>query len=36
MSYLKKFKVEPGSKVKLKKIDPSFSGGHKGPKVRGR
>jgi PPK2 family polyphosphate:nucleotide phosphotransferase len=32
MSYLKKFKVEPGSKVKLKKFDPSFSGGHKGPK----
>ncbi len=32
MSYLKKFIVEPGSEVKLKKIDPSFSGGHKGPK----
>jgi len=32
MSYLKKFKVEPGSKVKLKKLDPSFTGGHKSPK----
>ncbi len=32
MSYLKKFKVEPGSKVRLKKLDPSFTGGHKSPK----
>ena len=32
MSYLKKFKVEPGSKVRLKKFDPSFTGGHKSPK----
>jgi len=32
MSYFEKFKVKPGSKVKLKKIDPSFSGGHKGAK----
>ena len=32
MNYIQKFKVKPGSKVKLKKIDPSFSGGHKGAK----
>src|SRR5579863_1526458 len=33
MSYLKKFKIEPGSKVRLKKFDPSFTGGHKTPKA---
>ena len=32
MSYLKQFKVEQGSKVKLKNFDPSFTGGHKSPK----
>ena len=32
MNYPQKFKVEPGSKVKLRKIDPSFSGGHKSHK----
>jgi len=36
MSYLKKFKVEPGSKVKLKKFDPSFTGHHTGPKSAAR
>jgi PPK2 family polyphosphate:nucleotide phosphotransferase len=33
MNYLQKFKVEPGSKVKLKKIDPSFNDGHKSHKA---
>ena len=28
MNYAKRFKVAPGSKVNLKKIDPSFHGGH--------
>jgi PPK2 family polyphosphate:nucleotide phosphotransferase len=28
MNYLQRFKVAPGSKVKLKKVDPSFSDGH--------
>jgi PPK2 family polyphosphate:nucleotide phosphotransferase len=28
MNYRQRFKVAPGSKVKLKKIDPSFIGGH--------
>jgi PPK2 family polyphosphate:nucleotide phosphotransferase len=32
MNYLKRFKVAPGSKVKLKKIDPSFCGGHESHK----
>lgn len=30
MNYLQKFKVAPGSKVKLKKFDPSFCDGHEG------
>jgi PPK2 family polyphosphate:nucleotide phosphotransferase len=29
MNYLHRFRVLPGSKVKLKEIDPSFKGGHK-------
>jgi len=29
MNYLEKFRVEPGSKVKLRKFDPSFKDGHK-------
>lgn len=33
MDYLEKFKVEPGSKVKLRKIDPSFKDGHKSHKA---
>ena len=33
MNYLQKFKVEPGSKVTLKKIDPSFNDGHKSHKA---
>jgi PPK2 family polyphosphate:nucleotide phosphotransferase len=28
MNYLQRFKIAPGSKVKLKKVDPSFSDGH--------
>ena len=32
MDYLKKFRVEPGSKVKLRRIDPDFHGKHAGPK----
>lgn len=28
MNYLQRFKVAPGSKVKLKDVDPSFSDGH--------
>jgi PPK2 family polyphosphate:nucleotide phosphotransferase len=32
MNYLQRFKVEPGSKVKLKKIDPSFDDGRKSHK----
>ena len=28
MNYLERFKVEPESKVHLKKVDPSFTGGH--------
>ncbi len=28
MNYLERFKVEPGSKVKLKDVDPSFKDGH--------
>ena len=33
MNYIQKFKVEPGSKVKLKKIDPSFDDGRKNHKA---
>lgn len=33
MNYLQKFKVEPGNKVRLKKIDPSFKGGHESHKA---
>jgi PPK2 family polyphosphate:nucleotide phosphotransferase len=32
MNYLRRFKVAPGSKVRLRKIDPSFKGGHKNQK----
>ena len=28
MSYVERFRVEPGAKVKLKDFDPSFKGGH--------
>lgn len=31
MHYFERFKVAPGSKVKLKKIDPSFADGHESP-----
>jgi PPK2 family polyphosphate:nucleotide phosphotransferase len=31
MNYLQRFKVKPGSKVKLKRIDPSFQDGHESP-----
>lgn len=31
MNYLQRFKVAPGSKVKLKKFDPSFKDGHEDP-----
>ncbi len=33
MNYRQRFKVAPGSKVKLKKIDPSFIGGHESHKA---
>jgi PPK2 family polyphosphate:nucleotide phosphotransferase len=33
MNYLQKFTVVPGSKVNLKKIDPSFKGGHESHKA---
>jgi PPK2 family polyphosphate:nucleotide phosphotransferase len=32
MNYLERFKVAPGSKVKLKKMDPDFTDGHKSHK----
>jgi PPK2 family polyphosphate:nucleotide phosphotransferase len=32
MNYLQRFKVAPGTKIRLKKIDPSFKGGHKNHK----
>lgn len=32
MNYLERFKVSPGTKVKLKKFDPSFKDGHEGRK----
>ena len=40
MSYLKKFIVEPGDKVHLNKIDPSYTGKHDShekalPKIQG-
>jgi len=33
MNYLERFKVEPGSKVKLKDVDPSFKDGHESHKA---
>jgi hypothetical protein len=37
MDYRKKFAVEPGAKVHLAKIDPSYTGGHEmGAKPRSR
>jgi hypothetical protein len=33
INYRKKFIVEPGSKVRLAKIDPSYSGKHKAHKT---
>ena len=33
MNYCERFKVAPGSKVKLKEIDPSFKGGHENHKA---
>jgi len=33
MNYIEHFKVAPGSKVKLKEIDPSFKGSHKDHKA---
>jgi len=32
VNYLERFKVSPGTKVKLKKFDPSFKDGHEGRK----
>jgi len=32
MNYLQRFRVAPGSKVRLRKIDPSFKGGHENHK----
>ena len=32
MNYLTKFRLEPGSKVKLRQIDPDYHGKHEGPK----
>jgi PPK2 family polyphosphate:nucleotide phosphotransferase len=36
MNYLNKFRVEPGSKVKLRRIDPDYHGKHAGPKQAAR
>lgn len=33
MNYLKKFIVEPGSKLRLGKIDPCYAGKHKSHKT---